>query len=393
MLWDVALRNLWQRRLRSALTILGVTVAVQLYLLIASVGSGYEQDLEGQLDALAGKVYVQQPAAEEIEAEDFPPVNSSIPAPVASELLALDGLDRASSSAAIFVSLSPSVLPGKPPAVLAVGIEPGHEAAFLSDFEAEAGQRTLSDPRSVILGQGAAEYYRPEGSGTPVGPGQTIEIADQSFAVVGVLEPAPLLFNGAVLMPLATAQDLFARSDTVSAVILSAASVKETQTLKAAVQAQFPTLRALGQDEVADSAQEMLTGTQTFFRGINNTIIAVVVVVIAIVMFVAVMEQRREIGTLRAIGARRRAILSLVVSESLTLCLIGAVLALPMWALVYLVFLSDLFTTVIFIVSTELILSNWVGMLVITLVAGVVASLWPAWQAIRVDPLEALRYE
>jgi putative ABC transport system permease protein len=393
MLWDVALRNLWQRRLRSALTILGVAVAVQLYLMIASVEGGYEQDLEEQLNALAGKVYVQQSPANEVGEEDFPSLNSSIPAPVASELLALDGLDRASSSAAIFASLSPSVLPGKPPTVLVVGIEPEHEAAFLGNFKVETGQETLTDPYSVILGRGAAEYYRPEGSGTPVGPDQTIEIGDQSFTVVGVLGPAPLLFNGAVLMPLATAQDLLARSDTVSAVILTAASVEETPALKAAVQARFPNLRASSRDEVAGSAQEMLDGAKNFFSEINNTIIAVVTVVIAIVMFVAVMEQRREIGTLRAIGARRRAILSLVVSEALTLCFIGAVLALPMWALVYLVFLSDLFTTVVFIVSTELVLSNWVGMLAITLVAGAVASLWPAWQAVRVDPLEALRYE
>jgi putative ABC transport system permease protein len=383
MLWDVALRNLWQRRLRSLLTVLGVAVAVQLYMSMSSLMAFYEQDLQQQLNAFAGKVYVQHSVIREGKAETFPSPSSNIPAPVASEVLSLGGLDRRVSSAVLFVPLVRPPVPNLPPAVMAVGVEPGHEAAFLGGFEVESGQVTLDDAHSVILGRRAAEHYGLEEGEAGL---KTIEIMNQSFTVVGVLEPAPRLFDGALLMPLATAQEVFACPDTVSAVILTAADVGEAPTLKANVEAQFPKLQASSQDDVAENAREMLSVEMVFFKVINNTVVAVVVVVVAIVMVVAVMERRREIGTLRAIGARRQAILGLIVSESLTLCLSGTIMAWPVWGIFTVALNNDV------IGSAGIFISSWMRMLVIALVAGVLASLWPAWQAVRVDPLEALRY-
>lgn len=393
MLWDVALRNMWQRRLRSTLTVLGVAVAVQLYLTMSSIMSGYEQDLQQQLSALAGKVFVQRPVMAEGGVEDFPSPSSSIEAEIASALLTLEDIDRTSSSAVLFVPLGRPAAPNMPPEVIAVGIEPGHEAAFLGSFEVEAGQVTLTDANGVVLGQRAAERYQPEGSEMPVEPGQTIEVLGQSFTVIGVLEPATFLFDGMVMMPLSTAQDLFARSDTVSAIILTAASVDEVAALAQTVETKFPELEASGQDNVAENASEVLSAQRAFFSMINNTVIAVAVVVITIVMIVAVMERRREIGTLRAIGARRWAIFSLVVSESLILSLIGALVALPMWAIFSQIFLGNLTITDDFLGTVEVIISGFVRISLMALVVGILASLWPAWQAMRVDPLEALRYE
>jgi putative ABC transport system permease protein len=384
MLWDIALRNLWQRRRRSLLTVLGVAVAVQLYISMSSYMAIYDQDLQQQLSAFAGKVYVQRSVIREGEAETFPSPSSNIPAEVAAEVLSLDGLDRTTSSGVLFVPLVRPPAPNLPPWVMAVGIEPGHEAAFIGGFEVEFGQATLTDAHSVILGRGAAEHYGLEEGEVSL---KTIEIVNQSFTVVGVLESAPRLFNGAVLMPLATAQEVFARPDTVSAIILTAADAAAVPTLKANVETQFPKLQASSQDDVAENAKAVLSDIQLFFKVINNTVVAVVIVVVAIVMVVAVMERRREIGTLRAIGARRQTILGLIVSESLSLCLMGTLMAWPVWALFRLILQEDV------VASPEMLISSWMQMLAIALIAGILASLWPAWQAVRVDPLEALRYE
>jgi ABC-type antimicrobial peptide transport system permease subunit len=78
-------------------------------------------------------------------------------------------------------------------------------------------------------------------------------------------------------------------------------------------------------------------------------------------------------------------ILSLVVGESLTLSLIGAFIALPLSAFASLVLWH-------WTVSTAIVLV-WARILGISVALGVLASLLPAWQAVRVDPLEALRYE
>jgi hypothetical protein len=49
MFWDIALKNLQQRRLRAGLTILGVATAVQLYLTMSGIMRWYDQDLQAQL--------------------------------------------------------------------------------------------------------------------------------------------------------------------------------------------------------------------------------------------------------------------------------------------------------------------------------------------------------
>ncbi len=385
-MWNVALRNLWQRRLRSLLTMLGVAVAVQLYLTISSIMASYELDLQGQLSAMAGRVFVQRPTADEGGLEEFPSPGSSIELEVARELLAIEGLDGAASSAILYVPLTRSPAPGLPPSTLALGIEPGHEEAFLGDLDVETGQKVLQGTDGVVLGRGAAEHYAAE-DGSPAGCGDTIEILGRPLTVTGVLGRSPNLYRGMIMMDLSTAQDLFNRQGNVSAVILTAARVDDVPAVQAAVEARYPELEAAGQDDIAEDAREMLTTMDVFFDLINTTVVAVVFLFVTIVMFVAVMERRRDIGVLRAIGARRATVFGMVASESLALSLGGVILAWPIWALIGGLFIGE------FASSPEVILSGWLEMGLLAIVVGVAASLVPAWRAVRVDPLEALRYE
>jgi putative ABC transport system permease protein len=384
MLWDIAWRNMWQRWLRSLLTILGVAMAVQLYVTMSGIMLVYEQDLQKQLSAFAGKVIVQQPMGEEGSDEEFPSPSSSIEGATADDLLTLEEIDRNSSSALLFVPLARAPGPNLPPAVMAVGIEPGHEAAYLGSFQVESGEADLARADSVILGRSAAHYYQEEGVEGPVAPGETIEIQGQTFSVAGVLESAPNLFSQSVLMPLSTAQSLFRRPDVVSAVVLTAGNVEDTAAISAQIQTRFPGLAPSTQDDIAENANKMLEGQRLFFAAIKDTVIIVAGVVITIVVVVAVMERRREIGTLRAIGARRSAIFSLVVGESLTLSLVGAIMALP---------LAFVMNWVLGFGDFADVPPAWLGSILATVIVGVLASLLPAWQAVRVDPLEALRYE
>jgi putative ABC transport system permease protein len=395
MLWDIALKNLWRRKLRTVLTILGVATAVQLYLTMNSWMSVYKQDLRHQLSAFAGKVFVQQPMEASSGGKDFPSFSSSMDAGSAATILSIEGIDQAASSAALFIPLARASSPNMPPAALAVGIEPGHEAAYLGSFKTENGNTRLVDANSVILGQSAAQRYRPKDSNRPVKSGQSVEIQGRLFTVVGVLKPASMLFDNSVLMPLATSQELFKRADTVSAIIATIERVEDAGIVKKAIETRFPELQASNEQDIASNADDVLAGQQDFFNLINATVIMVAVVVVTIVVVVAVMEQRREIGTLRAIGARRRRIFSLVIGESLTLSMLGAITALPFsvltrWALTY--FASSESPEVSNLFSIDLF-QTWVFTIGIAILIGVLASLLPAWQAVRVDPLEALRYE
>jgi putative ABC transport system permease protein len=238
----------------------------------------------------------------------------------------------------------------------------------------------------VILGQNAAAYYQPKDGNAPVTAGQTIELQGRTFKVVGVLKSAPQLFGNAVIMPLSTAQDLYDRADTVSSVILTAARVEDAPTLKERILAGHPELSVSTQDDMIRNAMAVIDGMATFMDVIMKSIVVVAIVLITIVVVVAVMEQRREIGTLRAIGARRWRIFSMVAAESMVLSLLGAMLALPIAAFLVRWGMTEFN-------SLPGMLQVWAQTILIAAVVGIAASVLPAWQALRVDPLEALRYE
>ena len=388
MLWDIALKNLWRRKLRTILAILGVATAVQLYLMISGgVLITYEQDIQHQLSAFAGKIVVERQMEELKGIADFISSGSSLKAETAEELLALEGIDRSSSSAMIYIPIARSDIPSMPPAVVAVGIEPDHEKAFLGGFGVESGSEVLRGPNDVILGQNAAQYYQPEGSSKPIAPGQTIEIQGQTLNVVGVLKQAPQIFSSAVILPLETAQKIFDRSNIVSSVILTAARVEDTQALKTEITTRFPTLTASTQDDMTKNASVMLKEINELMSLIKNSIIAVAIVIITIVVFVDVMEQRREIGILRAIGAKRWRIFSLVAVESMIISLLGATLALPFAVFFVRWGMRSEFNTL------PGVLSVWGQSITVAAVIGLIASILPAWKAVRVEPLEAMRYE
>jgi ABC-type antimicrobial peptide transport system permease subunit len=188
-----------------------------------------------------------------------------------------------------------------------------------------------------------------------------------------------------VMMDLGVSMTLFERPGSVSAVILSTEGVEYIESIKKAVPAIDSRLQAAGQEDVAAAGLKMMSVTAGFTDTMNSAVIVVVFLFVTIVMIVSVMERRREIGILRAIGARRWTILCVVACESLVLSIAGALLAWPIWGVIGALMVSG-YTS-----PAELIISAWWEIASLAGIVGVGAALLPAWRAARVDPLEALR--
>jgi putative ABC transport system permease protein len=387
MLMDLAVKTLWRQKLRTILTILGVTMAVQTYLMINGIMTLYDRDNQQLVSQFAGKLFIQQPVQGVGAGGDFPSLNSSIRGEKAAAILSLEGIQRENSSAVLFVPLVPSAAPNMPPSFLAIGVEPGHESALIGATAAADGSARLAGPDSVLLGSSADKRYVAAGTAGPARPGDVVVVHGREFTVEGVLPPISALYNGAVIMPISVAQDLFTHAGSVSAVILTVDRLDRLAPLQAEIQNLYPSLEAFDQKEIVKNADAMLSMQRTFMGMISASTILATVVIIMIVVMVAVMEQRKEIGTLRAVGAGRAPILGMVAGQAVILSAIGGVLAIP----VSLVVGGALNYGVSLTVAENIGL--WMFTTAACILAVLVAALLPAWQAVRVNPLEALRYD
>ncbi len=139
--------------------------------------------------------------------------------------------------------------------------------------------------------------------------------------------------------------------------------------------------------ELLGQLRSILDQLQAFVVGIAALSLLVGSIGIANIMLVSVTERTREIGIMKAVGAQKRDVLSLFVTEAVIVGIIGSVLGTALgvaggWA-------GAQYVGVPLTYPME-----WFGIAVaVGIVVGVVAGLYPAWRGARTDPIDALRYE
>jgi len=141
-----------------------------------------------------------------------------------------------------------------------------------------------------------------------------------------------------------------------------------------------------------ESLQVILTVIQVVLGGIAAISLVVGGIGIANSMFTSVLERTREIGVMKAIGARNSEILGIFIGEAAIIGLIGGIIGVSLGLLVsYFIKLgASLGGVEINIIYN---LNVIIFALVFSMVIGIISGLWPAVQASRQKPVDSLRYE
>jgi len=267
------------------------------------------------------------------------------------------------------------------------------EGRFFNEVESRAGRNV------VVIGFDVADALFPVES--PIG--KEIRIRGQNFTVVGVsVRQGAFLglfsLDSIVIMPLPTLHHYFRiRSDNAEVrVKLDMARFAEA---KLELEGVMRRIRRLGPEQKNDfeiNEQQAIRDTLAPIRngiamaGLFITGLALFVGAIGImnITYVSVKERTREIGTRKALGARRRTILMQFLVEAVSICVIGGVIglgiALGLAGIVGIV--SPKFPIAI----SPMLVSVAIGLSVLT---GVLSGFAPAWGASKLDPVDALRYE
>jgi putative ABC transport system permease protein len=231
--------------------------------------------------------------------------------------------------------------------------------------------------------------------------GQTIQIAGYNFRVIGVIEKMGSLLglislDNRIIIPINKFFSCFGTKRPIT-INVKAASVQDMEDTKEELRAVMRRSRhipfgdkdnfGINQQEAFRSTYDQLT---SLIKTIGTTITMLALIVgsigIANIMFVSVKERTKEIGIRKSIGAKRRTILFQFITESVTICLmgggIGLIIAFPLSILINVLLLPTAMP--VWVVALALFISA---------LAGVVAGFFPAFQASKLDPVDALRYE
>jgi putative ABC transport system permease protein len=382
------IRELTRRKLRTSLTILGITIGIWALVVFSS--------LANQINGLVGMG--SEYFADKIVVTDGMAFGTSPMRLDAVEIIGeLDGVGAVQPKVEILWDPDPAVGFGVPD--LLVGTIPGADAGF-ETFELELAtgrQLTAEDAGNlVVLGSTIARKY-------DVVAGGTVEIRGETFEVVGTLQPTLTSPDTTGTIPLSTAQALY-RSDLPPLVAesLEADQLANQIVVYPAAGADHAEVAAGIEAAVENSAtvtgvefDETVGATTVIFNAIIIGVAAISLIVgglsIINTMAMSVAERTREIGIRRAIGGSRRRIIRDLVAEAGVIGLIGGLIGLGLGALVVLVAneLGRSGGTVLFDLTPQTA-AFAVGF---STILGMLAGIIPAWTAARLDPVSALRYE
>jgi putative ABC transport system permease protein len=388
----LALSRLQTQRTRAALTMLGVIIGVASVVALVGVGQGTTSNITSQLASLGTNLLTINPTEQNQDGSTSLTVDDAV------AIGELGGV----AAVAPEVSTSQTVSAGDETIeTTIVGTNSSYPSVRAYSVWQGSGLTDISVDRALrvaVLGKSTADDLELDETDL----GSQISIGGIDFTVIGILQPKggsgfqdP---DDQILVPVGTVQKYFVGGDSLRSIGVSVAADADMTTVKAQISAllrQRHDLAAADEDDFAIFDQTQLLAAATSISGTLTLLlggiasISLVVGGIGImnIMLVSVRERTREIGIRKAIGAKAGDILAQFLVEALTLSLLGGLLGVAVGLGVSALIARLAGWAFAFNPSTLL------AAVLSSLLVGIVFGVWPARQAARLDPINALRYE
>ncbi len=387
-------RDLGRRKVRTTLTILGITIGIWALVVFGSMANKISALVEGGSSYYADKVTLSDSSG---SMGGF----ASAPMSIATADLVrkVDGVDVVQPAVMMLMDDQMSAMSmGVPPMITGAvaGSDGGRETFPLRYAQGRGLTAADEGDRVTVLGSDIARKYGKH-------PGDTIELKGVTFEVVGILEPTLTAPDQAAEVPMQAAQELFVTtlppmirgqlkaSDLATSMTVWPKAGVDPEVIADRIEAQVPDVAAMTGKDFDQQIGSATSILNSILVGI--ALISLVVGGLSVIntMAMSVAERTREIGIKRAIGGSRGRIVRELVVEAGVIGFIGGTIGLALGSALVIVAneAGRSSGTVLF----ELTLGTALTALLFSTILGAVAGLVPAVHAARLDPVTALRYE
>lgn len=398
LLIQLSSRNLTRHKRRNFMLLMAIVVAVSGVTFMNSLIRGFQYDMqEAAVANLTGHVkilapgYLDDPSIEKSFrlAEDWQPD------------IAADEIEGWAARIRIpAVIMSERETRG----IQFVGVDPAQEAiSFLGDADYEGERLASVDDRRVVIGRALADQLE-------TGVGRRLVIITQGmdglnreagFRIAGLYDTEGTSLEKIFVFTGVSALQAMVEAEVVTEVSIKLAGTPKEFSIKTALAEFFTGLDVLDWQELAPQAAAMFLFADSAIFIWFLIMMGALIFGLVNTLITAVMERVREFGMLRAVGMRPGAVIVQVVLESTFMMAIGVAIGLVVGVLliqwvgeginlaqwaegVEMFGMRTLLVPRLFVPDLVLVAS-------LSLVFGILASLYPAWRAVKVKPLEALR--
>lgn len=386
----LALEQLKSNVARTMLTMLGIIIGIGSVITIISLGEGSTQSIVDQISSFGTNVITVSPGQARRGPGKGGGTYDTLSEDDANAISSLDNIEAVSG----VVSGNKTIVYEENSTSSNIsGVEESY--AQIQSFEFNEGGNLSeslinSMSRNVLLGSEVVEDLFGEDA---VVLGERVRIDGKTFKIVGVIKD-----SSSVVVPISTAQKLLFGHSYLSSISVRIINTDITEETTDMIESLLLERHEISNSDNADfnlrSPQDMIdtvstmTGTlTTVLSGIAAISLLVGGIGIMNIMLVTVTERTKDIGLLKAIGAKRKDILAQFLIESLVLTMVGGMIGVLIGGVV--TYFASNAMSIPFIVSLKSILLA-VG---VSAGVGVAFGYYPAKKAAGLNPIDALRYE
>jgi len=245
------------------------------------------------------------------------------------------------------------------------------------------------------------------GAEVPVIVGDSIPFFGSIFKVVGTMEPTGMkFFDNSVFMNIEDAyrmaadsktkspQPLDIPSDMISAVLVQVKEDYTPERVAIRLQYEIPGIKAIASDEVISTVRKQMAGILRGIFAVSGVLWVFALLMVGFAFYMIVNERQREIGVLRAMGAKKRHIFRLIVTEAVMISVIGGIAGLAGGAVLIISFKKLILHSLrlpYLLPPITVLLEFTIGAIIFSLLTGLLSSVIPAVNASSMEPYNAIR--